>query len=243
MAALHSDTAPQPRILVIEDDRALLRTIHLVLSRSNYRVIEATDAHAGIQLATTELPDLVILDVGLPDFAGTELCDRLRRGHFEAPILMVTGLHDVEHRVRGLESGADDYLTKPFDERELLARVAALLRRRERVADTSPRWVRCGDVEMDFELRQAVKAGKPLRLTKTEFALLELLARQHGRPLTRKTILDTIWNYSRTPDTRTVDTHVWRLRKKLGDAGADPRWLQLVAGQGYCLSNCVIDRG
>ena len=193
-------------------------------------------------VAREQQPDLFILDVNLPDLSGTELCDELRRLHVSAPIMMVTGLHQIEDRVRGLEAGADDYLTKPFDARELIARVTALLRRHQRTRE-HPHVLICGEVRIDFGQGAATRDGTPIHLTKTEFALLELLATEHGRVVSRKTILDTVWGYARTPDTRTVDTHVWRLRKKIGDSGENPRWLKLVAGQGYRLDDCVIEPG
>lgn len=223
-----------PRILVIEDDRNLLLALTMCLKRAGFRVIEARDGEQGIKLALHEQPDLLLLDVMLPGISGFTVAGELRRVSFDRPILMLTGQSHVEDRVAGLGAGADDYLTKPFDERELLARIHALLRRQQRPHAT-PASVALDDVVIDFEKRVATKAGAALALTKTEFALLELLAKNAGRPVSKKTILDAVWNYTRTPDTRTVDTHVWRLRKKIGDSGTQPRWITRVAGQGYCL--------
>lgn len=232
------DPGGSPRVLLIEDDRALLQAIKFCLRAHNLRVIATSYGREGLDLAIRERPDLVVLDLLLPDMGGLEVCRELRSLHFDAPILMVTGLRPVEDRVAGLGAGADDYLLKPFDERELVARVDALLRRSRR-AEAHVRCIVLGDRRVDFESRTATRGGAPLALTKTEFALLELLARARGRPVAQRDILHAIWGYSRTPETRTVDTHIWRLRKKLGDSGTDPRWLKLVPGQGYRLDAVV----
>jgi DNA-binding response OmpR family regulator len=225
----------RPRILLVEDERALRTLITRCLEQAGFRVVQARDGDEGLEFAMGEAPDLVLLDVMLPGRSGIEVCRELRRLHFLPPILILTARSTVEDRVTGLEAGADDYLAKPFDDRELLARVAALLRRRERLEE-APKLLELGDVRVDFQERTATVAGAPVALTKTEFALLELLAKNPGRPVSRKTILDVVWSYARTPDTRTVDTHIWRLRKKLGDRGITPRVIRHIAGQGYALA-------
>jgi len=224
----------KPRILVIDDDRTMMEAIHLSLAEQGYRIIEAYDGAEGLSLALTQKPDLVVLDVVLPGLSGLELCRELRRLNFPAPILMLTGLAQVDDRVKGLNAGADDYLPKPFSLREFYARVQALLRRSER--DHQHTLVlSLGDVRVDLAQRTATKNGKPLSLTKTELALLDLLGQRAGQVVSRQTILDVVWGYARFPSTRTVDTHIWRLRKKLDDGGEQPRWIQHVHGQGYCL--------
>lgn len=223
----------QPRILVIEDDRAVMLTIQICLKQNGYRFLDAANGETGYDLALRERPDLVVLDVMLPGLDGLEICRRLREVRFEAPILMLTGKGMVDDRVHGLNAGADDYLPKPFEPKELLARIHALLRRRQQ--ETRPTVLELGDIRVDFAGHVATRAGQPLALTKTEFKLLDLLSRTPGRPVSRENMLDVVWGYTRFPTTRTIDTHIWRLRKKLGDDGDVPRWIKPVHGQGYCL--------
>ncbi len=225
---------PPQRILLVDDDRGLRLAVSACLTDAGYRVLPVEDEADAVQIACAEKPDLVLLDINLRELSGLDVCRELRRRHFSAPILMVTGLGTVDDRVTGLEAGADDYLPKPFDDRELLARVRALLRREQRQAE-APKRIVLGDIAVDFERRTATRGEAPLRLTKTEFNLLAVLARHANRPVSRKLLLDTVWNYARTPDTRTVDTHIWRLRRKLGDTGETPRWIKQVPGQGYLL--------
>ncbi|HYD83630.1 MAG TPA: response regulator transcription factor, partial [Opitutus sp.] len=179
-------------------------------------------------------PDLVVLDVDMPVLTGLEVCQELRRLHFESPILMLTVRSQVDDKVAGLNAGADDYLSKPFEGRELIARVQALLRRWKREEQTRLT-LEFGAVKVDLEKKTATRNGEPLSLTKTEYALLELLAKHPDQPVSRETMLDIAWGYARFPNTRTVDTHIWRLRKKIGDDGDEPRWIRRVHGQGYCL--------
>ncbi len=225
----------KPRILVIEDDRNMLDAIQLSLADQGYRVIEARDGNEGLALALSQKPDLLVLDVVLPDLSGFEICAELRRLHFAAPILMLTGLNQVDDRVKGLNAGADDYLPKPFSLKEFYARIQALLRRTERERQHS-QVLTLGDVVVDLAHRSATRDGRALDLTKTEYALLDLLGQHPGEVVSRQTILDVVWGYTRFPSTRTVDTHIWRLRKKLGDGGEQPRWIRHVHGRGYCLT-------
>ena len=224
------------RILIVDDEWSLRCTLEICLTRAGYRVLGADDGQSALQLALDEQPDLVVLDVGLPDIDGLEVCRRLRRHGFDAPVLMLTGKTLIEDRVTGLEAGADDYLPKPLEAREFLARVKAQLRRQRRAA-VEPRVLEFGNVRVDLANKTATRGNRPLALTKTEYALLQLLARHGGQPVSRETMLDVVWGYARFPTTRTIDTHVWRLRKKVGDDGDAPRWLKLVHGQGYCLVN------
>jgi DNA-binding response OmpR family regulator len=225
---------PSARIHVVEDDPGFRRVIAACLEAAGFRVLLVEDETNAVQEIWAQQPDLVLLDINLSSASGLDICRELRRRQFRAPILMVTGLAAVDDRVDGLEAGADDYLPKPFDDRELVARVRALLRREQREVD-APKQVTFGDVQVDFERRVATRGGAALQLTKTEFNLLSVLAQNAGKPVSRKTLLDTVWNYARTPDTRTVDTHIWRLRRKLGDTGENPRWLKQTTGQGYLL--------
>lgn len=223
------------RILVVEDEPALMFTIKTCLEQHGYRVIEAADGRAGLDLALAEKPALMILDVGLPKLNGLEVCRQLRHLQCETPILMLTSRAEVEDRVRGLNIGADDYLAKPFEVSEFLARINALLRRHRR-AEIQVLVLQLGSLVIDLGKKTATRDGRPLELTKTEYALLALLAKNAGRAVSRERILDVVWGYTRFPTTRTVDTHVWRLRKKIGDDGDEPRWIKRVQGEGYCLA-------
>jgi DNA-binding response OmpR family regulator len=224
-----------PRILLVEDDPTISQITAIYLRRHGFRPLLATDGEAGLQIALNEQPDLVVLDVALPKMDGLRVCHRLRELHFKSPILMLTGRADVEDRVIGLNAGADDYLPKPFDASELLARLQALLRRSRRM-EAPPAILELGDTRIDLANRTAQRGGQPLALTKTEYAVLELLAREPGRPVSRQTMLDAVWGYTRATPSRTMDTHIWRLRKKIGDEGEAPRWIQPVHGSGYRLA-------
>lgn len=223
-----------PRILVVDDDREFVHVVTFCLKCQGYRVIEAFDGKSGIDLAIRERPALVILDIGMPVLDGFKVCRELRRLNFESPILMLTGKSEIESRVGGLDAGADDYLVKPCDPRELLAKIRALLRKRQRTQFEAT-VLHLGSVQVDLAGKTALREGKPLPLTRTEYALLEILAKNAGRPVSRETILDVVCGCTRFPSTRTVDTHIWRLRKKIGDDGENPRWIKNIQGQGYCL--------
>lgn len=204
------------------------------LQREGYRVISSFDGQTGLDLALREQPDLIVLDLDLPELDGLAVCSELRRLRCEMPILILTGRGMVDERITGLDAGADDYLAKPFAPREFMARVRALLRRLQREALANA-VLEFGAVKVDLALRTATCEGRPLALTKTEFALLELLASREGQPVSRETILDVVWGYTQFPTTRTVDTHVWRLRKKIGDTGESHQWIVGVQGAGYRL--------
>lgn len=223
------------RILVVEDEPGMLATVKLCLSGAGYRVLEAADGARGVQMAIEEKPDLILLDVNLPKVNGFDACAELRRQNFDRPILMLTTRTEIPDRVKGLSAGADDYLAKPFDGRELVARIHALLRRFQRDQPV-PRTLQLGDITIDLAQQTATRAGEPLRLTQTEYGLLALLAETPGKPVSREQMLAGIWGYTYLPNTRTVDTHIWRLRKKLGDDGEDPRWIKNAAGKGYLLA-------
>lgn len=226
------------RILIVEDEpttRMLLRT---VLQSVGHRVFECRDGASGLQTALHEKPELAILDVNLPGLNGFELCAALRHARFDGGILLVTARQTIDDRVAGLGSGADDYLCKPFDIRELKARVAALLRRNERRV-SKERTCTLGKIEVDLGQKVARREGMPFSLTKTEWSLLELLLQNEGRPVSRAKILDAVWGYDSSPTTRTVDTHVYRLRRKLGDdVGA---LIRNVHGEGYALRHNASD--
>ncbi len=222
------------KLLMADDDPAFRQTCAELLRRAGYRVVEAADGVDLLELVEREAPDLVVLDVDMPRVDGWEALRQLRQRGHRMPILMLTVFGGIDERVRGLGEGADDYLAKPCDHRELIARVGALLRRGE-LAASVPALLAFGDITVDLRNRITVRNGAPLALTKIEYAFLELLASQQGRPVSRNTILETVWGYAGQSESRTVETHVWRLRAKLGDSASEPRWIRTVPGVGYQL--------
>lgn len=224
------------RILVIEDDPAILRGLADNLKLESHEVLTATDGETGYDLIRTVQPDLIILDLMLPRLSGYEVCRKLRSEGLAIPILMLTARGEVGDRVLGLDLGADDYMTKPFSIRELLARVRALLRRAQ-PHQTLPDELRFADIVVDFRRYEAHKGEKKLELTRKEFGVLRLLASRAGEVVTRDELLNAVWGYDHFPTTRTVDNHIVWLRAKLEDDPAAPQHLQTVHGVGYKL-NC-----
>jgi two-component system alkaline phosphatase synthesis response regulator PhoP len=219
------------RILVVEDESDLLRGLELNIKAEGYKVLSACRGDEGLETALRERPDLVLLDVMLPGMSGFDVCRELRRRGFDAPIIILTAKAEEVDRVVGLEIGADDYVTKPFGIRELLARIRVRLRRHERTGDDSR--LRFSDVEVDFEKQEATRNGQRVELTSKEFDVLRLLARNRGRIVTRDRLLEDVWGYEHYPTTRTVDNHILRLRQKLEANPSDPRHILSVYGEGY----------
>ena len=225
------------RILVIEDDASIRLGLEDTLKAKGYEVAVATRGQAGLELAERTRPDLIILDIMLPDLDGFEVCRRLKNpkgGMPEVPIIMLSARGAELDRVRGLELGADDYVTKPFSLMELLARVAAVLRRGARAA-AEPELLEFGDVKIDFVRQIATKGGRPLDLPVRAFAILKVFARRPGEVVSRDVLLDEAWGYEKYPNTRTVDNHLVKLRKALEDEPERPRYLVTVHGAGYRL--------
>jgi DNA-binding response OmpR family regulator len=222
------------RILIIEDETPMRTALADLLAGEGYRPLTAADGESGLERALAEKPDLILLDVMLPKLDGFAVCAELRRLARDMPVLMLTAKGQIEDRVTGLDAGADDYLVKPFSSEELLARVRALLRRRERQAK-SPLKLKLGEVEIDLARQTAARGKKALHLTAKEFAMLRLLAEAAGEPVTRERFLDLVWGYAAFPTTRTVDNHMASLRAKLEKNPDDPRWLKTVHGVGYRL--------
>ena len=223
---------PNGTIVVIEDDHNISDLVALYLRRDGFRVLQADDGESGLEQAERERPRLVVVDVGLPGrIDGFEVCRRLRRDA-ETPVIMLTARDDEVDRILGLELGADDYVTKPFSARELVARVHAILRRSEG-AEREPQQtiVTLGDLEIDSGRREVRVAGDPVVLTTREFDLLAFLAQNKGLALTRQQLLDGVWGEGWFGDPRTVDVHVRQLRKKLDSALP----LSTVWGVGYRL--------
>ncbi|MDX1632972.1 MAG: response regulator transcription factor [Thermoanaerobaculia bacterium] len=220
------------RILVVEDDPAILRGLADNLEDEGYEVIRATDGEEALEAILGREPDLVILDLMLPKRNGYDVCRRAREEGFKEPILILTARGEEGDRVLGLDLGADDYVTKPFSIRELLARIRALLRR-ARPSRTLPERIEFDDVEVDFVSYEARRNGEKVSLTPKEFGLLRHLVARPGEVVSREELLDEVWGYDAYPTTRTVDNHVASLRSKLEPDADEPRHLLTVHGVGY----------
>ncbi len=223
-----------PRILIIEDETPMRTALTDVLEAEGHRVFSAADGETGLNRALTEKPDLILLDVMMPRLDGFAVCAELRRLSNPVPILMLTAKGQIDDRVNGLDVGADDYLVKPFSTEELLARVRALLRRFQRQTQTPTR-LKFGEVEVDLIRQTAMRGKKNIHLTAKEFAMLRLMAETPGEPISREKFLDVVWGYAAFPTTRTVDSHVASLRRKLEPDPDSPRWIKTVHGVGYRL--------
>jgi DNA-binding response OmpR family regulator len=219
------------RVLLVEDEQAFANVLRKGLEEQAYAVDVAEDGESAVALAHTEPYDLVILDVMLPDMDGFCVCRALRAGSRNMPVLMLTALNSIEHRVAGLDSGADDYLAKPFDPRELLARVRALLRRELPNRDPV---LRIGDLEIDTASHEVRRGPRRIDLTTREYAMLELFARNPNRVLSRDEIAQHVWAFEFTAMSNVIDVYVGNLRRKLED-DAEPRLLSTVRGAGYLL--------
>lgn len=220
------------RVLIVEDDPAILRGIADNMKFEGYEVFTAPDGEAGSQLQRAHKPELIILDLMMPRLGGLELCRRLRGEGVQTPILMLTAKSEEADRIAGLDMGADDYVTKPFSVKELMARVRALLRR-VKPEQNLPAALRFGDVEIDFLRYEAHRKGKPVEMARKEFAVLRFLASRAGEAVTRDELLNEVWGYDVFPVSRTVDNHLALLRSKLEPDPAAPKYLLTVHGVGY----------
>ncbi len=220
------------KILIVEDEPDMVLGLKDNFEFEGYEVLTASDGPTGLERARTQKPDLLILDIMLPKLSGLEVCKTLRGEGFEAPIVMLTARGQEIDKVVGLELGADDYVTKPFSIRELLARVRAILRRSEGKKKRLSRY-QFSDVELDFEAYRAKKGADPLELSPREFELLRYLIERKGETVSRDRLLEDVWGYESYPSTRTVDTHIAKLRAKIGDSGSEPRWILTIHGVGY----------
>lgn len=215
-------------IVVVDDEANIADLVDLYLARDGYRVLKAPTGEAGLEAVRTHSPRLVVLDVGLPDIDGLEVCRRLRQTS-NIPVIFLTARDGEVDRVLGLELGGDDYLTKPFSPAELVARVKAVLRRVDGAA--APEVVQAGPVTVDVGRREVLVADEPVEFTTKEFDLLRFLAERPGLALSRQQILDGVWGYDWFGDARTVDVHIAQVRKKLGDRVV----ITTVRGVGYRL--------
>ena len=219
------------RVLLIEDEDTYRETLGYLLRKEGFDVIEAADGTIGLAEFERGGADIVLLDLMMPGLPGTEVCRRLR-ARSSVPVIMVTARDDEIDKVVGLELGADDYVTKPFSHRELVARIRAVLRRGQDV-ELEPDVLEVAGVRMDVERHEVWVRGEPVKLALKEFELLEILLRNAGRVMTRGQLIDRIWGADYVGDTKTLDVHVKRLRAKVETDPADPRLLVTVRGLGY----------
>jgi len=222
------------RILVIEDEPDIVRGLKDAFEFEGYRVLAAKDGAAGVHLARTEAPDCIVLDLMLPDANGYDVCQDLRRSNPLVPILMLTARSQESDKIRGLEVGADDYVTKPFSVGELLARIRALFRRMGRLSEASDTF-RIGEVDVFPKTHTLVRKNQSVTLSFYEVELLKLLHERAEQPVSRDEILDKIWGIQAHPSNRTVDNFIVKLRRKVEDDHKQPRHILTVYGYGYKL--------
>jgi DNA-binding response OmpR family regulator len=220
------------RILIVEDEPAMVAGLRDNFEYEGYDVISAADGVQGLDRALAEHPDLVVLDVMMPRMSGLDVCKQLKAKRPSLPIIMLTARGQEIDKVVGLELGADDYVTKPFSIRELMARVKAVLRRVS-PSSTPPEVYRFSDVEVNVRSNEVRRAGEPVELSAKEFALLTYFVAHPAETLSRDRLLDAVWGYESYPNTRTVDTHILHLRQKLESNPEEPRLFLTVHGSGY----------
>ncbi len=218
------------RILVVEDDEEIVDVLRRTLRAEGYEVRAAEGGETGLRIATEFIPDLVVLDLGLPDMDGLEVCAKLREDG-EVPILMLTARAGTDDRVTGLDSGADDYLVKPFERAELLARIRALLRRHP---PRGSAMLTVGDLRLNPDSQEAIRGDREVELTKREFELLEYLMRNQRLVISRERLLEEVWGYDPLDETNTIDVFISNLRRKL-EEGGEPRILHTKRGAGYVI--------
>ena len=220
------------RILIVEDEPAMVAGLRDNFEYEGYEVISAADGAEGLDRALAEDPDLVVLDVMMPRMSGLDVCKQLKTKRPSMPIIMLTARGQEIDKVVGLELGADDYVTKPFSIRELMARVKAVLRRVSPPAPANETY-RFSDVEVNIRSNEVRRGGRPVELSSKEFALLAYFVSHPAETLTRDRLLDAVWGYENYPNTRTVDTHIVHLRQKLEPNPEEPRFILTVHGSGY----------
>lgn len=224
---------PTGRVLMVEDEEGLVLTVTDLLRSEGYDVETTPSGEQGYQMARSAPFDLVLLDVMLPDRSGFDVCRSLRESGCQTPILMLTARTQVVDRVLGLRLGADDYLTKPFDPMELLARMEALRRRASNRTVTENRVLRFGRIEVDLRSTEVRRDGKPIEMSAREFELLRYFIENQGATISRRQLLSDVWGYHSRVFTRTVDVHIYSLRQKLEDDPKNPTLLLTVRGLGY----------
>jgi two-component system alkaline phosphatase synthesis response regulator PhoP len=229
-AQSHESSVAHPRILVVEDDPSIIFGLEKNLSFEGFEVLVARDGEEGILLALEAHPALIVLDIMLPKVNGFEVCKALRDRGFKVPVIFLSAKSQEVDKVTGLELGGDDYLTKPFSVRELLARIKTILRRVDEKKDEA---IEAGPISVDRSGHTVLRRGQPITLTSKEFKLLEYLLERRGRVLARDEILNHVWGYHYEGTARTVDNFINRLRQKIGDDIRKPRYILTVRGVGY----------
>ena len=219
-------------ILIVEDEADLARGLEINLKKEGFTTLRASTGQAGLTMAINENPRLILLDVMLPGMSGLDVCREIRRRGLDTPIIMLTARAEEVDRVVGLEIGADDYVTKPFSVRELIARIRVRLRRQGSAMPHVARY-EFDAVVIDFEKHVATRNGRAMDLTPREFEILRLLVRRRGEVVTRDRLLDEVWGYDSSTTTRTVDTAIFKLRQKLEEDPANPRVILSIYGEGY----------
>lgn len=220
------------KILVIDDEAAIRDLVELVLRRENYQVKTAENGAVGLLEVDAFCPDLVLLDLMLPDYSGYDLCKEIIKKS-SIPIIMLSAKTETIDKVLGLELGAEDYITKPFDNRELLARIKVVLRRYEQPQEAEAKQLVSGELSIDSETKLVQKNGVQISLTSKEFKILEALAQRPKKVFTRDELLEMVWGYDYLGDSRSVDMTIMRLRKKLEEDTENPRYIKTVYGFGY----------
>lgn len=226
------------KIMVVDDEVSIVTLLEFHLRKAGYEVIVATDGHQALKLAEEEHPGLIVLDLMLPNMDGLEVCRRIREKKLNIPVMMLTAKDEEFDKVLGLELGADDYITKPFSPREVVARVKAVLRRSlhfEEAAESHAMAIEHGELKVFPEKYEAYFQGKELELTPKEFELLLYFLRHRGRALSREQLLSAVWHYDFVGDTRIVDVHVGHLREKIEENTKQPRYIKTIRGLGYKL--------
>jgi len=221
------------KILIIEDDPAVIKGLTENLKNEHFDVISSESGEKGYQIVKSDKPDLIILDLILPDIDGTDICRRLRDEGFRIPIIMVTGKREDIDKIIGLEIGADDYVTKPFNIRELIARIKAIQRRIENYRSGDIKNYKFGNIEVDFKKMEILRGETPISLSVTELNVLKYLIEKKGEVVTRDDLLNEVWGYDAYPTTRTVDNYILSLRKKIEENPAEPQHILTVYKAGY----------
>lgn len=224
------------RLWVIDDNPDVRASFIYALTKEGYQVVEFQNGGDALAQLEAQPPAMIILDVDMPVLDGWQTLQELRRRGCFQPVLMVTGTNDVGSRVKGLELGADDYIGKPCESSELIARVRALLRRTSSPFQPAVKLLVRGDVKIDLDRKTATRGDERLALTRTDFALLKLLSENKGAPVSRETILRDVWK-ARSGNSHALDTHLWRLRKKLGDTNDASQWIQNIPGIGFMMND------
>jgi two-component system response regulator RegX3 len=222
------------KVLVVEDEQSLREPLVFMLEKEGYQVIEAEDGELALAKFDSERPDIILLDLMIPKLDGNQVCKRIRLSS-NVPIIMLTAKDSEVDKVVGLEIGADDYVTKPYSTRELLARMKAVLRRKVEPAVATDSVLTVGELQLDSERHQVTLSGRPIAFPLKEFELLELLMENVNRVLTRGQIIDRVWGANYFGDTKTLDVHIKRIRSKIEEDPARPKYIQTVRGLGYKL--------